>query len=233
MDGFFGKFNLYELFRILLPGAYFVYCACDFLKYFNLLSNAPDNVYIATLVTFVFSLIAGSLIYALDLCRLFKNCITLLPTKLLEYYYREDFPVDSERLNEHKYYSWYEESKIGNKARVELQSGLYHLSINIAFAALIGIVEGVIICCLFSNNFLLLSNLSLFLLSGLSAFAIVNRRLKWNWQRNYWDYEKILKKKFKIKLKVRILAGPHPPVPFLRRRGFTYLYYYKCLYYKK
>jgi len=197
MNNIISKFNLYELFRILLPGSYFAFIILDaFHKHFSLYLNNLDSFGSILLFT-IFSLILGTIVYGLDICRWFKNKIIKMPTNLLEEKHSDLYPNPKkprrnyqERRNEHKYYEWYENATINSKTKTELQSGLYHLSINFAFVSVWGIGINIIIAIIngkipitFYNPF------SLFVLSSLAALVIVKRRLRHQWERNFWEYE--------------------------------------------
>ncbi|KUG26974.1 hypothetical protein ASZ90_003177 [hydrocarbon metagenome] len=190
MGNLVSKFNLYELFRIILPGSYVVYVSHSVYDSWLLEISEPTNWLVVTLIALILSLIIGSIIYSLDLCRLFKNCIKTLPTNLMTKNYPELYPHGKEycRKNEHVYYEWYENSEINSKVKTELQSGLYHMSVNIALVALIGLCAA-----LFTeepNIAFLRLNFMLVLLSVISAIVVVNFRLKHQWKRNYLEFEK-------------------------------------------
>lgn len=190
MGNLVSKFNLYELFRIILPGSYVVYVSHSVYDSWFLKISEPTNWLVVTLIALILSLIIGSIIYSLDLCRLFKNCIKTLPTNLMTQNYPELYPhgKDNYRKNEHVYYEWYENSEINSKVKTELQSGLYHMSVNLAFVALIGLTA--IFFTQEPNLFFLRLNFILFILSVISAIVVVNFRLKHQWKRNYLEFEK-------------------------------------------
>lgn len=193
MGNLISKFNLYELFRILLPGFYLVYLFYELFKDYFINKSGLTEWPIVTLIVVIFSLIIGTIIYSLDFCRLFKNVIKNIPTNLMTENYPQLYPKSKERENEHKYYEWYENAELNSKTKTELQSSLYHLSINIAFVALIGISVGLVILskdC--SSWFYIISNIILFFLSLISACCIIKRRLKYQWQRNYWEFEEAI-----------------------------------------
>lgn len=190
MNDIISKFNLYEYFRILLPGFYSVYIIYEWLKSSNSALLSKNDLIISLLII-VFSLLIGTLIYAIDLCRLFKKMNSSLPTNMMEEEYPEKYPKSKKRKNEHIYYSWYNNAPQPIRSKTELQSGLYHLSMNFALVALFGIIS-----CLFRIDFcsiknieFLQMNIALFILAVITAFVIVNRRLKYNWLSNYWTFE--------------------------------------------
>ncbi len=189
MSDLISKFNLYALFRILLPGFYTVYLVYELFKDSFLKDAKSFEWSIQSLLIFVFSLLIGTLIYTLDFCRAFKNLIDKLPTNLMAKNHQQLYPKDNERENEHIYYEWYENSNLKSKTKTELQSGLYHLSGNFILITTIGIPITVFIYCNQGNSFHLISNGVLFFLSILATFSIVNFRLKYQWQRNYWEFE--------------------------------------------
>jgi hypothetical protein len=183
MNDIISKFNLYELFRILLPGSYVTMSIYESnKKYFSLEALSTPEI---VLISFLSALVLGTIIYSADFCRLFKSIIRNLPTNLLEKNHQIEFPNGKHRENEHKYYSWYENASINSKIKTELQSGLYHMSINIAFVSFISLVLS-----LFSkmNLSYLQFSYALFIASGLSAIIIVKCRLSHQWKRNYWEY---------------------------------------------
>lgn len=190
MSNFISKFNLYELFRIILPGLYVIYVAYSLQNDWFWETDEEVSWAIVTVIVIIFSLIIGTIIYSLDLCRLFKYCIPTLPTNLMAKNYPELYPPGKEnaRRNERAYYEWYENSKFNSKIKTELQSGLYHMSVNLAFVALIGLT--VTFFTQEPNISLLRLNFILFILSVISAIVVVNFRLKHQWNRNYFEFEK-------------------------------------------
>jgi hypothetical protein len=195
------KFNLYELFRILLPGSYFVYISYELLLVKVKLVPSNYDWPLTTLLGFVLSLISGTIIYSLDVCRLFKVFIKRVPTNLMTEHHPDLYPQgkENERLNEHKYYEWYENCNKKSKTKTELQSGLYHLSINFVFTSVLGLLFSLFVL---KNNDLIFEkglNLAVFCLSVISAIVVVSRRLQFQWERNYWEFEEeVIKKKKKI-----------------------------------
>jgi len=188
MGNFISKFNLYEYFRILLPGAYLT-----FIVYLVLQSTLDSKIghlhwSNSVLLIVISSLVLGSLIYSFDLPRIFKNKIDFLPTNMMEKEFPNDFPKNKERENEHIYYSWYEKSENKSKTKTELLSGLYHLNVNFAACAILGILLGLYMVLAKCDAFILLLNLFLLLFSSLTAFTIVKCRLRFQWQRNYWQF---------------------------------------------
>lgn len=187
MGSLISKFTLYELFRILLPGSYLTFLFFElFRSYFHSFSLYWPEI---TLLAFLSSLIFGIIIYSLDLCRYFKCHIKNLPTNLMESNYPQFYPKNEPDKNEHKYYEWYENAEINSKVKTELQSGLYHLSINIAFVSTIGFLVGLVILSQTNNWFYIIFNFALSIFSLLSAFSIVKKRLSRQWLRNFWEFE--------------------------------------------
>lgn len=190
MGSFISKFNLYEYFRILIPGAYLTFLG--YLLFKSPLDNHIGNLHWSNsvLLITISSLVFGSFIYSIDIPRFFKNKIDLLPTKLMESDFPDLFPKtkEMERINEHQYYQWYEKSENKSKTKTELLSGLYHLNVNFAACSILGLIIGSIICCRDGESNILLMNIVLLLLSSLTAYSIVMRRLQYQWQRNYWEF---------------------------------------------
>lgn len=144
-------------------------------------------------------MILGIIIYSLDLCRMFKHCIKNMPTNLMTRYYPFLFPADKESENEHLYYEWYENSPLQSRVKTELQSGLYHFTINIASVSLLGILFGTIILVLRNDSFVIILNVILLFLSALAAITLVKKRLNKQWLRNYWEFERdFIKKRAKV-----------------------------------
>jgi hypothetical protein len=188
MEGFLSKFGLYEIFRIILPGSYFL-----FLCYIPS-KAALDSFFIQfhwaaiAIVLACCSFALGSLIYALDIARLFKSWIDFLPTNLMCKEFKHLFPPTNVMENEHIYYQWYEKSNNKSKAKTELQSSLYHFALNFSFCALFGIGVGIYMLWKLNTNFVLIINVALFIFTSLSALLIVKVRLRYQWRRNYWEF---------------------------------------------
>lgn len=187
MDNLLSKFNLYELFRILLPGSYFVYL---FFQVFggNILPGFTNHWWAEiALIYFIFSLLTGTFIYSLDLPRLFKGIIKNLPTNLMSKHHQELYSKLSEREVERIYYMWYENSKSKSKVKTELQSGLYHLSVNFFFVSFLGLVIFLLKCnC---NDYIFRLNTLIMFCSAIASFSIVKFRLSHQWRRNYLEFE--------------------------------------------
>lgn len=189
MNNLISKFNLYEYFRILLPGAYLT-----FLVYIAFKDSFDARIgqlhwSNSVLLIIVASLILGSFIYSLDLPRIFKKSINFLPTNLMEINYPDVYTPSNDREIEHIYYSWYEQSDNKSKNKTEILSGLYHFNINFAACSILGIIIGLFILCSKSDGFILYLNLAILFFSALSAFTIVKCRLRFQWQRNFWQFE--------------------------------------------
>jgi hypothetical protein len=205
------KFNLYELFRILLPGSYYTIMV---LVYSRICLNDITEKYgwpIIVILAFVFSLISGSVIYSLDICRIFKNRIRRMPSNLMSERYPGLYPPEEERLNEHKYYEWYENCNKNSRKKTELQSGLYHLSVNFAYTSLIVVVAGFFVKPYHKNEYIVYFNWAIFVLSSFSAFVVVFCRLQFQWERNYWEFEEeVIKKRHKPKRTIISLNKTYP-----------------------
>ena len=190
MGSLISKFNLYELFRILIPGFYIVFmvyiCIGNYIKTQLNEIQWPET----TLLVIVFSLIWGGIVFALDIPRFLKGLIKNMPTSLLKENHNDRYGKYSERMLEHIYYEWYENTNIKSKTKTELLSSIYHLAVNFAAISSIGIVVGAIIlinsCC--KTSFPFISNLILFFSSTLLAIIIVMRRLNHQWFRNYLEF---------------------------------------------
>ncbi|MCF8239743.1 MAG: hypothetical protein K9J16_00045 [Melioribacteraceae bacterium] len=188
MNAIISKFNLYEYFRILLPGSYLT--LIGYLVLQDIFDRNVGHLHWSNsvLLIVIISLVLGSLIYSFDLPRLFRNQINFLPTNLMEQEFPNEFPQDRSRENEHIYYSWYENSENKSKTKTELLSGLYHLNVNFAACAILGILVGLFMVFVKDDGFILFLNIILLVFSSLAAFTIVKCRLRFQWQRNYWQF---------------------------------------------
>lgn len=187
MNTIISKFNLYEYFRILLPGSYLTIHLYFLLQYFSSIYLVTLPWWLIVLFGLFFSIVFGSLLYSLDIPRLFKYSIGYIPTNLMRKEFPNRYKNFSERELEHEYYQWYEKSTNKSKAKTELLSGLYHLTINLSATAIIVCIA----FCVIPNIgcwFIKVLNIIILISSSLSAFLIVNCRLRYQWQRNYWEF---------------------------------------------
>lgn len=186
MDSVISKFKLYEYFRILLPGSYLTFLI--YLSYYHTLNDIFNSFHwsIIALIVIISSLLLGIIVFSLDFARLVKS--SYLPTKIMSAEFPSKYPAKKVRENEHIYFSWYEKSQNKSKTKTELFSGLYHLCLNFLFCSIIGLIIGIIFCCKYNYDFILVLNLILFVMSLSSSFLILNCRLRYQWQRNYWEF---------------------------------------------
>lgn len=186
MREFISKFNIYEYFRILLPGTYLTFIF--YFSFYHQINNIllSFHWFLIGLLVIISSLLLGSIVFSLDLARLYSG--KYLPSKLMSAQFPSKFPSSKLRENEHTYFAWYEKSQNKSKAKTELFSGLFHLSLNFLFCSIIGLIMGLFFYCKYTYNVLLIINICLLIMSATSSFLVLFCRLRFQWQRNYWEF---------------------------------------------
>lgn len=184
------SFSLYEIFRVLIPGFYSVIMITDTLNIYKVVSEqGMDNFGFVLLFT-IAAILFGGFLYALDIPRWFSKCFPSLPSNLIKK--NKDLanpPNGHNRFEENEYFKFYYKHSSDSKYKTEIQSGFFHLFINISFVSLIGLLVYAIASFYSKNvNPFVIINFIFFIISVLSAFIIYHQKLKYSWQRNYEEF---------------------------------------------
>lgn len=197
MNNILSSFTLYEILRIILPGFYFVINV--FLYVQNVFNENEFDSFLIISLSLIFTILVGAAIYSLDLPRWLKPILKRLPTNRMKndpFFALYNF--SEKRGEENLYYDFYYQQNSDLKVKTEIQSGFYHLFINLLFIGLIFLV-------LHFHAFFFLEKLSIVLpflinlvlcfISGISTIIIYKNKLSYSWDRNYNEFKEYLRKK--------------------------------------
>ena len=177
------QFSLYEILRILIPGALIttnVGIACDVLHYSGL---TISNSYYSGIIFFLSSFIAGLLVYSFDLPKRLSFFQKDLPTNKIE---QKHTNLDKVRIA-NSYFSFYDTLSAELKSKTEVYSGFFHFGINLAFSSLLCFVTELIINA--SQLFgLILLDAIFFIVTVIISVVIYHSRLKFAFKRHLGAY---------------------------------------------
>jgi len=129
----FAQFTLYEILRIIIPGAYFVLGLNKILVQFLVIRNIKTTDFEITFYFTVLSILIGILLYSLDIPKSFKFIKKELPTAVLS----REFPNLNKNVIYISYFNFYDKLPSDFTYHTEKQSNFYHLCVNLAFINLI------------------------------------------------------------------------------------------------
>jgi len=169
--------TLYELFRIVIPGAFLVF-NIDWLLRFC--PNSPKETFQILdaqlpIGYILLTIVLGVFVHSIDIQKLFACFLHALPTEQLKVKYPAEQPKEIEK----RYFNFYDELDGGLKSKNEKYNGLFHLAMNLFLVS--GLVTILAFGIVFFNCKILplfLSNLSVALLSMFSSIMIYHFRLK-------------------------------------------------------
>ncbi len=195
MNSIMSSFKVYEILRIIIPGFYLTSMIYIILKVcYELNEKCIDNDFIIGILFIVFAIFIGGTLYSIDYPRLFRGILRDLPTNLMRknnpglYLGKEDREVEEE------YYLFYYRLDSDSKIKTEIQSGFYHLFLNMSLVGLISFIIIAFHCDCFCLTFFLWLNFSFLILGLLSAASMYKFRLRFSWKKNYNEFVEFKKK---------------------------------------
>jgi len=194
MNNFLGKFSLYEILRIIIPGFYIMIMIDIFVSILFEIDQFNSNSFNSITLFIICAIIIGGFLYSMDIPRCFKKMYSTLPSNLLTENSKDK--DDPDRILENEFYKYYYSIDDSKKYKTEIHSGFFHLFINMSFACLCGIVLFSVQFCI-NNKFnpYIILNFLLFIINMVSAIIIYKQRLKYSWKRNYDEYVEYKKSK--------------------------------------
>lgn len=193
MNNFISSFSLYEFIRILMPGAYLTLNFSQFIRYVypgydTLTQDTHFNQVEATIIFSIISVIIGVFIYSLDNPRVLGYIFKSLPSNIIKSKVKKADSIAV--LN--SYFTFYDSLPDAVKYKTEKQSGFLHLSLNMVFVNIISLL--LLLIVLLTGNpeqdTLLYFKAHLFmviflmLVSGISAYLIHAKRLRYTYERS-------------------------------------------------
>lgn len=148
-------------------------------------------------------ILIGGILYSMDIPRWFSKCYSTLPSNLIKK--NNDLSIKDDlnkRYEENEYYKFYYKNSSDSKYKTEIQSGFFHLFVNMSFVTLVATFIYIPVCCLTNNSSpFLIINSTFFIISSLSAIIIYHQKLKYSWKRNYEEFIEYKKNESKKKNK--------------------------------
>lgn len=176
MNNVISLFTLYEIFRIIVPGAYLVLSINKILQQQGTILSINFSEFEITFFLAVLSVISGIIIYSLDIAYRLKFVRNYLPSAVLK---KEFANVDRNTIF-NKYYHVYDNLHTEFKYNTEKHSNFYHLTVNLVFVNILLIAVFIVLKALsipVDNTFLIL-----FLIVGglsfISAYLLYTRFVK-------------------------------------------------------
>lgn len=177
-----GKFSLRETLQIVIPGVYFIGLLYPLVSEVGVFVIKDSTEMTDLIISSILSLLAGMLIYSLDLPKKLWFFNMYLPTTLITKNMGNDKSVHN------KYFQFYDD-KISDKQKdiTEKYTSIYHFSVNIAITSLIlTIIYLIIYKEVFLNSYGLFTLLIL-IVSILLTYQIFfgDRKIKYMFKRQY------------------------------------------------
>ena len=193
MNNFISSFSLYEFIRILMPGAYLTLNFSQIIRYVypgfdTLTQDTHFNQVEATIIFSIFSVIIGVFIYSIDNPSVLGYIFKSLHSNIIKCKIKNADAIAV--LN--SYFTFYDSLPDAVKYKTEKQSGFLHLSLNMVFVNIISLLLLliVIVTCNPEQNTVLYLKAHLYmvvflmLISGISAYLIHAKRLKYTYERS-------------------------------------------------
>lgn len=191
MNNFISAFSFYEFLRVLMPGAYALVAAKDFMNLWELDSKIFEDQSYNTLLSLVLIFLIGLFIYAWDFPKMLKGFQTDLPTNRI----KEICELDENEIN-NSYFTFYNNTSDENKLKTEKYSGFFHLSVNLSVVSLTILIGGFVNYFFGNWSAFQIVNMIILAISVLTTYLIYSKRLKFAFQRHLSQY--LVSKEYKM-----------------------------------
>lgn len=186
MNKFFPALSLYELLRIIIPGAYLLLIILDSSNVYSTKLLLFDSESHQIIYNLIIMFLLGLLVYSFDFPKMLNFFQTDLPSRKIS---KKHPDFDKERVT-NSYFIFYNELASEEKLKTEKYSGFFHLAVNMSVISFLFSIISIINGCFAYKSDFQTSNYFLFIISLVIAVNIYKKRLRGAFQRHLEAYYK-------------------------------------------